>query len=303
MRYVTQSEVSCFRECKRKWWLAWHRKIRFRAEYTTPSAASLGTLVHEALRAHYAGESWQAVVTALRAESEEIYKEHPESLVKAQAQGALAQIMLEGYVEWLEETGADSALEFLSQEEQISVDFPGLPVTLMGKLDARVRTLDIPGYGFLDFKTVQSLDEIPAMADLNEQFKHYSLIMRLTGDDRFTGGIWRMLRKVKRTANAKPPFYGEYRKLYNEQQMTSYVEQLRGTILAILSTEASLAKGHSHQSVVPPTPHRDCNWKCEFRTICPMFDDGSRVEDFISEYYETKDPLKDRYTLEESNSH
>lgn len=290
-RYITNSELNCYRECKRKWWLTWYRKLKLNPEYAKPSAATLGSAVHGALEALYKGEDWDAVLTALQDDSEETSK-----------QLDLARVMVGGYIEWLEETGADSNIEFLANEEQIEVPHPDLPVTLMGKLDARIRILEPEGFGFLDFKTVGNLSDIPALADLNDQFKHYSLLMKLRDpDSRFSGGIWRMLRKVGRSARAKPPFYGEFTKLYNEHQLSSYDRQMRGLIVSILRDERILEGGKADPlTVVPPTPHRDCNWKCEFRTVCPMFDDGSRVEEFIEDYYVTINPLEGRYEVDPS---
>lgn len=289
-RYITQSELSTYRECKRKWWLGWFRKIKLDPSLYTPNAASLGTSVHIALESLYKGEDWEAILTALQGVSEESDK-----------QVDLARIMIEGYLEWLEESGADSNIEVLAQEEQIEAPLHDLPVTLMGKLDQRIRIIEPEGFGFLDFKTVQNFTDLPKMAELNDQFKHYSLLMKLRDPDSpFRGGIWRMLRKVKRTATAKPPFYGEFAKLYNDHQIASYEIQMRGLIANILRDESQLNGGKEHLEVVPPTPHRDCTWKCEYFQICPMFDDGSRVEDFVNEYYVTLDPLEGRYEVEPS---
>lgn len=47
-----------------------------------------------------------------------------------------------------------------------------------------------------------------------------------------------------------------------------------------------LNEGADHHKVVPPTPDKDCAWKCDFYLICPLFDDGSRVEDMIAQNYE-----------------
>jgi hypothetical protein len=53
--------------------------------------------------------------------------------------------------------------------------------------------------------------------------------------------------------------------------------------------------------VAYPHPTRDCSWKCQFQSICPMFDDGSAVERAIEDqfvvgspyaYYGESDPLK-----------
>ena len=49
--------------------------------------------------------------------------------------------------------------------------------------------------------------------------------------------------------------------------------------------------------VAYPTPRDTCTWDCDFFLVCPLFDDGSRVEDMIDRYYVKGDPLS-YYTTE-----
>jgi hypothetical protein len=58
----------------------------------------------------------------------------------------------------------------------------------------------------------------------------------------------------------------------------------------MLNVRQALDDGGSHQFVAYPRPSRDCKWKCQFFTICPMFDDGSAAEQAISEAYVVADP-------------
>jgi hypothetical protein len=52
----------------------------------------------------------------------------------------------------------------------------------------------------------------------------------------------------------------------------------------------ALDSGESHAFNAYPKASRDCKWKCQFFTICPMFDDGSAAEQALSEMYEETDP-------------
>ncbi len=66
---------------------------------------------------------------------------------------------------------------------------------------------------------------------------------------------------------------------------------LIGTLIQIERAEQMLSVGADHHIECPPRPSRDCLWKCPFLKICPMFDDGSRVEAAIEEHYEVRNPL------------
>jgi hypothetical protein len=208
--------------------------------------------------------------------------------------------MIEGYLDWIEETGADSQTEVISAEQKIEVDFPApnlrFPVKLIAKLDARVRSVVTGAVKFIDHKTVGSLQD--ATLGINQQMLHYHVIEDLTtapSDPRAEGALYNMLRKVKRTRASKPPYYARIPIDHNRYELDSYVRQLGGVITRIEQTENLLEDTHgspmAHQWIVPPRPSRDCVWKCDFFKICRMFDDGSRVEAAIEEHYVAGDPL------------
>jgi hypothetical protein len=58
----------------------------------------------------------------------------------------------------------------------------------------------------------------------------------------------------------------------------------------MLSTKQALDAGTDPALVVYPTPSRDCSWICPFYTACPMFDDGSGVEDLLAANFQVGDP-------------
>jgi hypothetical protein len=130
---------------------------------------------------------------------------------------------------------------------------------------------------------------------INQQMLHYHVIDDLLteqGEPRPEGALYNMLRKVKRTRAAVPPFYTRIPIDHNRFELEGYRRQLQGTIARIEQTEDDLEIAPwAHQSIVPPRPSRDCTWKCDFFKICRMFDDGSRVEAAIEEHYVAGDPL------------
>ena len=57
-----------------------------------------------------------------------------------------------------------------------------------------------------------------------------------------------------------------------------------------MRVKTALDEGTHHSQVAYPTPSRDCTWKCPFFAVCPMFDDGSAVEEAIENMFDTGDP-------------
>lgn len=299
-RFITQSELKTWRRCRRQWWLGTYRKLQMKPELTSASAASLGTLVHKALEDP---SVWRETLQAELEYAQEIYEEQPDRLEEYGKQIVLATIMVEGYLEWLEDEGADQWIEHLESEARVEVkfaDYGDVEVWLLGKLDSLIRDLYDDTLGFIDFKTVGSLGDIPKHAPRDEQFLHYTLLLMLLHpeSERPAGGVWRQLRKVKRTARSTPPFYGEHRARFNAEQLESYRKRVGFLVGEILQAEAALASGADPLVIMPPTPTRDCSWQCDFKDVCPMFDNGDRVEAFIEDWYVEGDPLA-RYAEQE----
>jgi hypothetical protein len=218
-----------------------------------------------------------------------------EDLDTFQKECELTRIMLEGYFEWLAETGVDEGLVVTGAET--SVEYPTIifgiePITILAKLDIRIlRELDGARL-FMDHKTAQELSTPLRTMHLNEQFLHYDWIMRQLGlPERVDGGVFNFLRKVKRTATMKSPAYGRLEVRHNERELDAFEKRLRGEIRAILSLRQALDTGTDPLTLVYPTPTRDCAWDCPYFQVCPMVDrqDGS-AERVIELSYKKEDP-------------
>lgn len=324
VRLVSNSEVQTFKDCPRKWWLAWYRGLKPRSRQVL-GARSTGTRVHMSLASYYkpGGTPEDALLTLQNEQmidrtefsrqlaatnfSEPYAEVSIESMNKFEKVllGAfdLENAMIEGYLDWIQETGSDSQLEVISAEQKVEVELIALPlsirsawgdtVKLIAKLDARVRSTVTGAIKFIDHKTVGSLYD--ATLGINQQMLHYHVIedaLTEPGQPRAEGALYNMLRKVKRTRAAVPPFYARIPIDHNKYELNGYRNQLFGVISRLDLTETQLKqRPHLHQAIVPPRPSRDCTWKCDFFKICRMFDDGSRVEAAIEEHYVTGDPL------------
>jgi hypothetical protein len=157
-----------------------------------------------------------------------------------------------------------------------------------------------PGHHYItdDYKvthnTVQGFDSVISLLPMNEQSRHYAVIQRRNNPDRpIQGSIWNMLRKVKRTATAKPPFYLRSDIAWSDKQLAVFWHRLHGEITVLLELQAALDAGADHQEVAYPTPSNDCTWRCPFYAVCPHMDDPrTDSESLIDVMYVQWNPLE-----------
>lgn len=289
---VSNSEMSTYKECKRKWYLGYYRGLTPK-DVPVQGALALGTRIHYALEMYYTDDANPLEVYAKTVDEDRVWllaEQRPIDDFEKEAE--LGRIMLEGYLEWVEETGADSGLEFVSAEEKLSVSIMDGKVNLIGKLDSRVKR-KIDGVRlFIDHKTAVSAQNVTKIAHMNWQPKMYMLLEQLKEDEeqRCDGMIYNILKKVKRTASAKPPFYERVEVRHNKATMDSFWLSVHGVIQDINQTRKALDDGYDHRQVAYPNPTNDCTWKCPFFAVCPLMDDGSAAESMIEDYYQQVNP-------------
>jgi hypothetical protein len=290
---LSNSELQTFKDCRRKWWLTYYRRLQPKYKDMT-GALAFGSRIHAALDAHYAEN--RPLITAhaelVEADRQLLLADFQDTH-QLEQEAEMGRIMLEGYEQWVEENGIDAELEVISTEEQIIAPLFNGEVELQGKLDMRVRRKADGVRMFRDFKTVGgSLSDFANLAPMNEQVLTYMLLESTKKDEaeRSEGGIFTMLKKVKRTANARPPFYDQIEVRHNIFTMRSFWNRIHGTIADLMNVRKALDTGAEPSYVAYPRPTRDCKWKCQFFAICPMFDDGSAAEQALSDSYEVADP-------------
>jgi len=290
---ISNSEIQSFKDCRRKWWLTYYRRLQPQTQNMT-GALALGTRIHGALDMYYSqGVPLLEAHAQLVEIDKQTLRETFRDTMDLDTEAELGRIMLEGYLEWVNENGIDAELEMISTEEVISMPMFDGQVELQGKLDMRVRRKADGVRMFRDFKTVGgSFAEFGSLAHMNEQILTYMVLEAAQNKEgeRCEGGIFTMLKKVKRTANAKPPFYDQIEVRHNTFALRSFWNRLHGTVSDMLKVRKDLDEGADHHYVAYPRPSRDCKWKCQFFAICPLFDDGSAAEHAISELYVVDDP-------------
>jgi RecB family exonuclease len=304
---VSNSQLQTFKRCRRKYWLTYVRKLKPRS-YAKTGARQLGTRVHGALQAYYAGfistgpdiivGNQVEGLTAALAWLDELRRlelaeagEDGQVVADVEKEHALAVTMVEGYAQWLEESGADSDLETIANEHALRAPSPVAGVELIGKLDRVVRKVSDGSVGFVDYKTVGDLQTPLKHLGMDEQFRMYALMQKLL--NRAVGfHIYRMLKKSKRTERAKPPFFRDYEVYINDEELRAFWERLHGELLELLRFEAQIAANPTgHRFIAYPTPTTNCSWDCDFYPVCPMFDDSrSDPEHLLAMNYQVGDP-------------
>lgn len=308
MRYYTNSEMGTFRDCRRKWWLGTYRRLQLRAR-TVIGAAPIGTRVHSALEPWYQPEGVERrdprivvkeIIAHDRAtliesigpvEDNDEFNPLTAALKQFDSESELVTIMIDGYMDWLEETGADSDYRIIASEQSVQYEFaPGEAIA--GRIDTQVQRIHDGVLFGMDHKT-GDFGALEKKLPQDEQMLLYEILRRLNNpDSRSDGMIFNMLRKVKRSARANPPFFKRAEVRFNQHQLESAWYRVMAIINDIKSVTARLDAGESHFTAAYPRPNGDCSWKCEFYIVCPMFDDGSRAEDMIQSFYVQGDPLE-----------
>jgi len=301
-RYISNSELQTFKRCRRKWFLAWHRGLRAIRE-SPVGTRQVGARLHLALKAHYVPGGPPARTTMLDELERLITLERSnldgqtddEERMKFEQDADLERIMLEGYVQWLADTGADADLKVIAPETYLEAALSEFneTVAIIGKLDVRVQRTTDGAILFLDHKSLGEFTKTTRLLPITEQMMHYQLLEELNAPEgqHVAGALYNMMRRVKRTGSARPPFYQRVEVHHNAHVMRNYRRRIVGEITDILEVQDQLQAGADHQTIAYPSPTRDCYWDCPFLQVCPMFDDGSRAEDMLAEHYTAGDPL------------
>jgi hypothetical protein len=292
---VSNSEIQMFLKCRRRWMLTYHENWHTR-EPTVTGALALGSRVHAALEVYYKGKGpLVEQYDMLLSEDRMLAASMGQDLSTLDQEGELGRLMLEGYLEWVAEEGIDSIYKVIGVEEILSTPMLGGRVHLVGKIDLRVQDLRDGTHLVRDHKTTAALDDFPRWAHMNPQLMTYQTLdyVNRTGpdaDQRLAGGVFSLLKKVKRGVRAKPPFYRLHEVRHNVFTLRSFWIRTQGILRDMLWVRDQLDSGADHREVAPPTPSRDCSWWCPFFQACPLMDDGSDVDAMFNDLYVRADP-------------
>lgn len=299
---ISQSEMNTWARDPRKWFILYYLGYAPAAESAT-GTRQLGTRIHTSLEGYYGYQLDPLLV--LKAIYAIEMRGNPEAEAELRKEYALADIMISGYLEWLEETGKDANLKVVAVETDLTVPLPGVPgVGLRSRMD-QVNLDETDGtLRFMDYKTADNFER-HNLLELDPQMPFYSLVQHLVVAGQpnapvVAGGQITTLRRVKRTQRAQPPFYERHVFYFNQDKVrATYNRVVR------LCTEIMEARGHLdwiaqqngatslefaaadqriydmlneyQQSRLRPVPIiSDCRWSCPLASgLCAMMDDGS----------------------------
>lgn len=288
---ITLRQSELWEPCRRRWAISYRKRYEPIRRY--PSKAETGTLVHKGLEAYYLGKDWVPAVQALWDEGAASLESEPRWLAEYVKALDLAKIMLRGYEQFLEETGADIGWIIQGVEREIKVPFGVVEVPGYGTFDVSVTghvDLEIVDqYGLprlVDHKTRDNLAATSAdMMDL--QRPTYAVLRKLEDGTTYHGAIHNVLKRVKRTSRATPPFYTRHEVHFSEQRLLKHWKLMDYRIRQLVPLAVGIENGTVplDSPALPPEPHRDCSWRCPFLDICPMFDDGSSWDWLLESQY------------------
>lgn len=284
---LSHTEIQTFKRCKRKWYLRYHLGWKQR-EKVRRVARDTGIVVHEALHQYYANNRDEEGAIRLIADRsvEDISMAQAHEVETVTEVYKLANIIVDGYFAWLDETGNDDRFNITGSEMMLEAPSPVDGVTLFGIVDLIGSHVD-GDIVVLDTKVVASIEETVRMLHLNEQALMYAVLAKVNdpNPNRPFRVVWSMLKRSKRTARARPPFYDRYELVISPGQLEVFYEQLHGVITAMLELEAKLNAGVSPNSVAFPSPTKDCTWECEFFAVCPAMNDPNSDPNWLLNTY------------------
>jgi hypothetical protein len=305
---ISQSDLSAFKRDRRIWFLKTY--LALRPKYERPiGPLVLGTLTHAALEKMYVDGVDPVLAFALEAEAaKEKYLESGVGgeyfpMDKWDKQCEQGRLMLEGYVEWLDETHADSEIETVAVEKHLEVDavYLGMPVKLIGKADHIVRDRVTGETLVLDWKTTNNLERMTRQAHTTEQLPYYMTLEAATGDPHpVNGAAFTILLKTMRSARAKPPFYRREPVRYGPEPLARRQAAIHGVITDYVRVVQAL-----HTGVPEPLTHAYPNpgvlqFDSEFEKLIDVIDTGGNVAGMIRDHYQQADPYA-RYAVPESS--
>lgn len=316
---ISNSEIQNFKDCRRKWYFTNYLGLAKPPKLFGP--LTLGTIVHAALEKYYKTYDLNDLTDQYTKEANKLvlqFESSPESedvefRKKFYSETIeLGRIMVEGYRDMIEEEGYDASVKIISVEEKLEHIVKGLEfdrtVKLIGKIDARIQRATDGTYGVLDHKTVAAgnWEGYYQTSNSSEQFLHYNVLEKMNrpDDDFVDGGVYNLLKKVKRSARAKPPFYGRVDVRFSSNQLRNYYDRTIATVVEMVRTREALDNGANHHEVAYPHITKDCSWKCPLYNYCvvnPFIDDSpvhGRYEEMLLDNFEQVNPLQ-RYVEEE----
>lgn len=301
---ITQSDLAAFKRDRRVWFLKTYLGLRpKRVQAVGPLV--LGSIVHAALEARYKfGEDmmpwYQAEVQRQGTEFAALDPYFQWSAWHKQAEQG--RIMLEGYVEWIDEGNLDVRYRQWAIEHllQVHTEYDGTPVVLTGKADMIVRDTLTDELMVWDWKTSAQIDRTVRQAHSTEQLPFYiSLLKAQEPTERIGGAAFNILLKSKRTDRAKPPFYHREFVNYDRYALAARQASIDGTIRDYVRVVNELNAGVTEPLRTAYANPGVISFDTDLNSLIDVMDTGGNVTGIIRSQYQQIDPYG-RYAEPES---
>lgn len=249
--------LTTFMQCRRKWalqYLGWENPndnglARFR-----------GTLVHAGLEAHYLGlDALEAIDQAVLDEIGPLPEEgHPDYVAEAIR---YARPMVAQYIEFMEHTGDDLGREVVAVEAEFEQRWEGHVLT--GHAD--LITDGPEGRTLTDHKTTSKKYEIHPS---EPQLMWYAVLAEEMLDIPIDNVEHNILKVNLHTGRGTPPFFWRSTVPVNSDMRHNAAQMLANVVKDI---DVAVVTDTLYPN---PVSSGQCGW-CQYKDVCPQFDDGS----------------------------
>lgn len=306
---TSYSSTQNYIQCPRRWWLRDLRQLAPDREERT-GALPFGSRIHTALDWWETGKMGLRDAWATLCNNEADIEEERGGLGMdaIEKEALLGAAMLEGFETWWEEEGEDQEYEVIAVEqgikEAIEVVTPAgeaVEVMLYGKPDQVMRHRDNGSILIRDWKTTRLLEEkAKASLEMSPQPRIYSRMLQQAMPGENVAGIrYTFLRKVKRTAAAKPPFWFSYDLMLSQYNIDHHMRRLAAVTGKMVETRQLVEAGVDPEQAAPFNPGQWCS-TCPFQSVCFVMQTVGMdaAEEMLEDNFIERDPME-RYAEEE----
>lgn len=300
MPEIHTTDLTTFKECRRKWAISELARIR---PVKLNMNLTLGSAVHRSLETWYRTDDEEQSIDALNAYFDEatapMRNDMPWLYVEQEAEVLenieLGTVMMQGYFERyaneefrVAKANGELLLEVDFIKPVLTPDGKKTKFSYAGTMDGLVR--DEYGYWILEHKTTAYTSaEYLRLADQNVMYLAHAQVKWPKIVPLLRGVHYNFLRKQAPSPRVKSPLFFRERIYRNQHEIDSAVNQ----IYYVCMDMQRVAKDPDRLAY--PTPTKDCTWKCSYKTICQAMNDGTDVPSLLEANFMTEDESRSKW--------
>lgn len=230
---------------------------------------SNGIIFHLGVGAHYEGHSDAEVRRLIEDESDKRWAEinaanaempnYAEALATFQKDREMLLVMVQGYIDWIHQTGLDDQYETVETEVAHEVVIPGAVATIPVRMDLVQRNKVSGRLRLVDFKTARSIPNDLTGYMMSEQNGNYQLATLAVFNELPTEMAYRFARKIIPSGRTKPPYFAERRIHLTKKELLKRIEIFK----------AVSADRFDPNREIYPQPDNCCgSWKHDWQKPC-----------------------------------